>query len=94
MYHIINQLKNTTMKKDILNNGIEATETKHINKVALYFGLLVVVSITAIISIGMNVRNSIINSNLHYQIQQRDSIIYTYKGEIDELTLNNYYLSK
>jgi hypothetical protein len=82
------------MKKDILNNGIDAVETKQINKSALYFGLLVVVSITAIISLGFNLRNSIINSNLQYQIQQRDSIIYTYKGEIDELTLNNYYLSK
>ena len=82
------------MKEEILNNGIEATENKQISKVALYFGLLLVISITAIISIGMNVRNSIINSNLHYQIQQRDSIIYTCKGEIDELTLNIYHLSK
>ena len=82
------------MKEEILNNGIEATETKQVNKSALYFGLLVVVSVTAIISIGMNVRNSIINSNLQYQIEQRDSIIYTCKGEIDELTLNVYELSK
>jgi len=82
------------MKDEILNNGIEATETKQLNKSALYFGLLVVVSITAIISLGFNLRNSIINSNLQYQIQQRDSIIYTYKGEIDELTVNNYELSK
>jgi len=82
------------MKKDILNNGIDAVETKQINKSTLYFGMLVIVSLTAIISLGFNLRNSVINKNLEYQIKQRDSIIYTYKGEIDELTLNVYHLSK
>lgn len=82
------------MKEEILNNGIEATETKQINKAALYFGMLVVVSLTSIISLGFNLRNSIINKNLEYQIKQRDSIIYTCKGEIDELTLNIYHLSR
>lgn len=74
------------MKEEILNNGVDAVEIKQINKSALYFGLLIVTGVVAIISIGINVRNSVVESNLEYQVKQRDSLINEYVGQIDALT--------
>lgn len=93
MYHIINQLKNTTMKEEILNNGIEVTETKQINKASLYFGLLVLTCATSIISIGMNVRYTFEKNNLEFQVKQRDSILMQQEATINELTYDNLNLA-
>lgn len=85
--------KNTTMKEELLNNGIEVTETRQINKASLYFGLLVITCVTAIISIGMNVRYAINKTNLEYQITQRDSIMMQQEATINELTYDNINLA-
>jgi hypothetical protein len=76
------------MKEEILNNGVEAVEIKQINKSALYFGLLIVTGVVAIVSLGINVRNSVVETNLEYQIKQRDSLINDYVSQIDALTYN------
>jgi hypothetical protein len=76
------------MKEELLNSGVDAVETRQINKSALYFGLLIVTGVIAIISLGINVRNSVVETNLEYQIKQRDSIINEYASQIDILTYN------
>jgi hypothetical protein len=76
------------MKEELLNNGVDAVETRQINKSALYFGLLIVTGVVAIVSLGINVRNSVVETNLEYQIKQRDSLINDYVSQIDELTYN------
>lgn len=76
------------MKEEILNNGIEAVETRQINKSSLYFGLLIVTGVIGIISIGFNVRSSVVEDSFEYQIKQRDSIINEYISQIDALTYN------
>lgn len=76
------------MKEELLNNGVDVVETRQINKSALYFGLLIVTGVVAIISIGINVRSSVIETNLEYQVKQRDSLINEYVAQIDALTYN------
>lgn len=80
------------MKEDLLNNGIEQTETKQINKASLYFGLLVLTCATSIISIGMNVRYTFEKNNLEFQVKQRDSILMQQEATINELTYDNLNL--
>lgn len=93
MYHITNQLKLKQMKEDLLNNGIEKTESSHINKASLYFGLLVITSLATIIFLGISIRLSIVNEQLDYQIKQRDVIIKQMDATNQELTYDNLTLS-
>ena len=81
------------MKEDLLNNGIEKTESKQINKVSLYFGLLVITSLATIIFLGISIRLSIVNEQLDYQIKQRDVIIKQMDATNQELTYDNLTLS-
>ena len=81
------------MKEDLLNNGIEATESNHINKASLYFGLLVITSLSTIIFLGISIRLSIVNEQLDYQIKQRDVIIKQMDATNQELTYDNLTLS-
>jgi hypothetical protein len=81
------------MKEDLLNNGIEKTETKQINKASLYFGLLVITSLSTIIFLGISIRLSIVNEQLDYQIKQRDVIIKQMDATNQELTYDNLTLS-
>ena len=93
MYHITNQLKLKQMKEDLLNNGIEKTESSHINKASLYFGLLVITTLATIIFLGISIRLSIVNEQLDYQIKQRDVIIKQMDATNQELTYDNLTLS-
>ena len=81
------------MKEDLLNNGIEKTESSHINKASLYFGLLVITSLATIIFLGIAIRLSIVNEQLNYQIEQRDVIIRQMDATNQELTFDNINLS-
>ena len=81
------------MKEDLLNNGIEKTESSHINKASLYFGLLVITSLATIIFLGIAIRLSIVNEQLDYQIKQRDLIIKQMDATNQELTFDNLTLS-
>ena len=91
--HCNNLKTNTTMKEDLLNNGIEKTESSHINKASLYFGLLVITSLATIIFLGISIRLSIVNEQLDYQIKQRDLIIKQMDATNQELTFDNLTLS-
>jgi hypothetical protein len=81
------------MKEDLLNNGIEKTESKQINKASLYFGLLVITSLATIIFLGIAIRMSTVNEQLDYQIKQRDLIIKQMDATNQELTFDNINLS-
>jgi hypothetical protein len=81
------------MKEEILNNGIEATENKQVNKASLYFGLLVITSLATIIFLGISIRLSIVNEQLEYQIKRRDVIIRQMDATNQELTYDNLTLS-
>ena len=81
------------MKNDLLNNGIEATENKQVNKANLYFGLLVITSLAAVIFLGVSVRTSVTNEQLKYQVDQRDLIMKQLDATNQELTYDNLTLS-
>ena len=82
------------MKNEIIKNGIEVTNENYNSQKALYFGIIVIMVLTLSIFICVAIRNSIVNDNLKYQIQQRDSIIYKQNAENNELTHDNLILSR
>lgn len=82
------------MKDDLLNNGLEKTENSHINKASLYFGLLVITSLSTIIFLGISIRSSANVENLEYQVHQRDCIIKQLEANNNELIYDNLMLSK
>ena len=82
------------MKDDLINNGLEKTENSHINKASLYFGLLVITTLSTIIFFGLSVRSSVMNDNLEFQVHQRDCIIKQLEATNNELIYDNLMLSK
>lgn len=82
------------MKEQLINKGLTATENNYINKASLYFGLLVITTLSTIIFLGISIRSSVNNENLEFQVHQRDCIIKQLEATNNELIYDNLMLSK